>query len=98
MNYEVVVTCAVTGAGDTTAKHPGVPVTPKEVADAAIEAAKAGAAVAHIHIDVPMPRFALEGTHAGGAHLDRKLLGRRRIGARGWHLVPTFRRAGSTNR
>ncbi|MEM7428924.1 MAG: 3-keto-5-aminohexanoate cleavage protein [Pseudomonadota bacterium] len=53
MNYEVIVTCAVTGAGDTTAKHPGVPVTPKEVADAAIEAAKAGAAVAHIHVRDP---------------------------------------------
>ncbi len=53
MNYEVIVTCAVTGAGDTTGKHPGVPVTPKEVADAAIEAAKAGAAVAHIHARDP---------------------------------------------
>ena len=45
MNYDVVVTCAVTGAGDTTGKSPHVPVTPKEVADAAIEAAKAGAAI-----------------------------------------------------
>ena len=42
MNYEVVVTCAVTGAGDTTGKHPGVPVTPKQVADAAIEDAISG--------------------------------------------------------
>jgi uncharacterized protein (DUF849 family) len=53
MNYEVIVTCAVTGAGDTTAKHPGVPVTPKQIADAAIEAAKAGAAIAHIHVRDP---------------------------------------------
>jgi uncharacterized protein (DUF849 family) len=53
MNYEVIVTCAVTGAGDTTAKHPGVPVTPKEIAEAAIEAAKAGAAIAHIHVRDP---------------------------------------------
>lgn len=50
MNYDVIVTCAVTGAGDTLAKHPGVPVTPKQIADAAIEAAKAGAAVAHVHV------------------------------------------------
>ena len=50
MNYEVVVTCAVTGAGDTTGRSPHVPVTPKEVANAAIEAAKAGAAIAHIHV------------------------------------------------
>ena len=49
MNYDVVLTCAVTGAGDTTSKSPHVPVTPKEVADAAIEAAKAGASIAHIH-------------------------------------------------
>jgi uncharacterized protein (DUF849 family) len=53
MNYDVVVTCAVTGAGDTTDKSPHVPVTPKEVADAAIEAAKAGAAIAHIHVRDP---------------------------------------------
>jgi len=53
MNYEVIVTCAVTGAGDTTAKHPGVPVTPKEIAYATIEAAKAGAAIAHIHVRDP---------------------------------------------
>lgn len=53
MNYDVIVTCAVTGAGDTTAKHPGVPVTPKQIADAAIEAAKAGAAIAHIHVRDP---------------------------------------------
>ena len=50
MNQDVIITCAVTGAGDTTGKSEYVPVTPKEVADAAIEAAKAGAAVAHIHV------------------------------------------------
>jgi len=53
VNYDVVVTCAVTGAGDTVGRHPGVPVTPKQIADAAIEAAKAGAAVAHIHVRDP---------------------------------------------
>lgn len=53
MNYEVVVTCAVTGAGDTVGRHPGVPVTPGQIADAAIEAAKAGAAVAHVHVRDP---------------------------------------------
>ena len=53
MNYEVVVTCAVTGAGATTERHPGVPVTPKQVADAAIESAKAGAAIAHCHVRDP---------------------------------------------
>ncbi len=53
MNYDVVLTCAVTGAGDTTGRSPHVPVTPKEIANAAIEAAKAGAAVAHIHARDP---------------------------------------------
>ncbi len=53
MNPNVFITCAVTGAGDTTAKHPGVPVTPKQIAEASIEAAKAGAAIAHIHVRDP---------------------------------------------
>ena len=53
MNYDVVVTCAVTGAGDTTGKSPHVPVTPKDIAAAAIEVAKAGAAIAHIHVRDP---------------------------------------------
>lgn len=53
MNFEVIVTCAVTGAGDTTGRSSLVPVTPKEVADAAIAAAKAGAAVAHLHVRNP---------------------------------------------
>ncbi len=53
MNYEVVVTCAVTGSGDTTDRSPLVPVTPQAIADAAIGAARAGAAVAHIHVRDP---------------------------------------------
>ena len=53
MNREVFITCAVTGAGDTTGKYPNVPVTPKQIADASLEAAKAGAAIAHIHVRDP---------------------------------------------
>lgn len=53
MNSDVIITCAVTGAGDTTKKNKQVPVTPKEIADSAIEAAKAGAAIAHIHVRDP---------------------------------------------
>jgi uncharacterized protein (DUF849 family) len=53
MNFEVVLTCAVTGAGDTTGRSPHVPVTPAEIATAAIEAAKAGASAAHIHVRDP---------------------------------------------
>ena len=53
MNFEVFITCAVTGAGDTVDKHPAIPVTPKQIADSAIEAAEAGAAIAHIHVRDP---------------------------------------------
>lgn len=53
MNSDVIITCAVTGAGDTVGKHPAIPVTPAQIADAAIEAARAGAAVAHIHVRNP---------------------------------------------
>ena len=53
MNNNVIISCAVTGAGDTVAKHAGVPVTPESVADAAISAAQAGAAIAHIHVRDP---------------------------------------------
>ncbi|WP_026617853.1 3-keto-5-aminohexanoate cleavage protein [Ensifer aridi] len=53
MNREVFVTCAVTGAGDTVSKSPHVPVTPKQIAEAAIEAAKAGAAIVHCHVRDP---------------------------------------------
>ncbi len=53
MNNDVIITCAVTGAADTVSKSPHVPVTPEQVANAAIEAAKAGAAIAHIHVRDP---------------------------------------------
>jgi len=53
MNQEVIVTCAITGAGDTVGKHPAIPVTPQQIADSAIEAAKAGAAIAHMHVREP---------------------------------------------
>ena len=53
MNREVVITCAVTGAGDTVGKHPGVPVTPKQIAASAIDAAKAGASIVHCHVRDP---------------------------------------------
>jgi uncharacterized protein (DUF849 family) len=53
VNFEVFVTCAVTGAGDTTGRSDRVPVTPAQIAEAAIEAANAGAAIAHIHVRDP---------------------------------------------
>ena len=53
MNLNVIITCAVTGAGDTIARHPAIPVTPRQIADAAIEAAGAGAAIVHLHVRDP---------------------------------------------
>ena len=53
MNNDVIITCAVTGAGNTTSRSHLVPITPRQVADAAIEAANAGAAVCHIHVRDP---------------------------------------------
>ena len=53
MNREVFITCPVTGSGGTQDRSPHVPRTPKEIADSAIEAAKAGAAVVHCHVRDP---------------------------------------------
>ena len=53
MNRDVFITCAVTGAGDTVSKSSHVPITPKQIADSAIDAAKAGAAVVHCHVRDP---------------------------------------------
>ncbi len=53
MNRNPIITCAVTGSGDTAARHPDLPKSPKEIATAAIEAAKAGAAITHIHVREP---------------------------------------------
>lgn len=53
MNNEVIITCAVTGAGDTVGRHPNIPVTPEQIATAAIDAAKAGAAIVHCHVRDP---------------------------------------------
>jgi uncharacterized protein (DUF849 family) len=66
MNTEVIVTCAVTGAGETTERSPHVPVTPQQIAEAAIEAAEAGAGIAHIHVRDP---------ETGAASRDPELFG-----------------------
>ncbi|MGA1804051.1 3-keto-5-aminohexanoate cleavage protein [Rhizobium sp. HT1-10] len=63
MNRDVFITCAVTGAGDTTSKSVHVPITPKQIATSAIDAAKAGAAIVHCHVRDPE-------TGAGSRRLD----------------------------
>lgn len=53
MNWEIFITCAVTGAADTVGRSDKVPITPEQIATAAIDAAKAGAAVVHCHVRDP---------------------------------------------
>ena len=53
MNKDVFITCAVTGSGGTQDRSPHVPRSPKQIAESAIAAAKAGAAVVHCHVRDP---------------------------------------------
>ena len=53
MNQNVIITCAVTGAADTVSRSEHVPVTPEQIADSAIAAARVGAAIVHIHVRDP---------------------------------------------
>ena len=53
MQRKVIISCAVTGSADSPTKNPAVPVTPGEIARSSIEAARAGAAVVHIHVRDP---------------------------------------------
>lgn len=48
--YKTVITCAVTGAETTRKDNPNLPLTPEEIADAASEACRAGAAILHLHV------------------------------------------------
>jgi uncharacterized protein (DUF849 family) len=54
MREKVVLTCAVTGAGDTVSKSDKVPVTPQQIAAACVEAAQAGASIVHVHVRDPL--------------------------------------------
>lgn len=53
MNQNIIITCAVTGVGDSVGKNPHIPVSPRQIADAAIQAANAGATVVHCHVRDP---------------------------------------------
>ena len=53
MNGEVFITCAVTGSGSTQDRSEHVPRSPKQIADSAIDAARAGAAIVHCHVRDP---------------------------------------------
>ncbi len=53
MQRKVIISCAVTGSADTPGRNPAVPVTPEQIANSALDAAKAGAAIVHIHVRDP---------------------------------------------
>jgi uncharacterized protein (DUF849 family) len=53
MQRKVMISCAVTGSADTPGRNPAVPVTPQQIAQSAVDAAKAGAAIVHIHVRDP---------------------------------------------
>jgi uncharacterized protein (DUF849 family) len=53
MNSDVIITCAVTGDDTKVTKSPHCPITPEQIAASAVEAARAGAAIVHIHVRDP---------------------------------------------
>ena len=80
MNWDVFITCAVTGAGATVGKSPHVPVTAEQIATWAIDAARAGAAVVHIHVRDPE-------TGAGSGDTGLYAQAVERIGVSGAYMV-----------
>jgi len=53
MQRKVMISCAVTGSADSPGRNPAVPVTPEQIAQSCVDAAKAGAAIVHIHVRDP---------------------------------------------
>ena len=71
MNWGAFITCAVTGSGETAHKSDKVPVTPEQIANSCIEAAKAGAAVVHIHVRDPRTGLGSRDTELYAEVVDR---------------------------
>jgi uncharacterized protein (DUF849 family) len=63
MSSPTILSCAVTGNITTVAQHPGLPCTPEQIANACIDAARAGAAIVHIHVRYPDGRPSMELAH-----------------------------------
>jgi uncharacterized protein (DUF849 family) len=64
MQRKVIISCAVTGSADTPGRNPAVPVTPEQIATSALDAAKAGAAIVHIHVrDPKTTKPSMDGAH-----------------------------------
>jgi uncharacterized protein (DUF849 family) len=71
MSNEVILTCAVTGGHNNQGKHPDYPITPEHIANDCINAGKAGAAIAHIHVRDPKT-----GMRSGNPDLFREVVER----------------------
>lgn len=71
MSNEVILTCAVSGGHNNQGKHPNYPITPEQIANDCIDAGKAGAAIAHIHVRDP-----LTGMRSGDIVLFREVVER----------------------
>jgi uncharacterized protein (DUF849 family) len=64
MNHDVMITCAITGDDTKVTKSPHCPVTPEQIAASAVEAARAGAAIVHLHVrDPETGAFSMETRH-----------------------------------
>lgn len=63
MSEKTILSVAVTGNQTTLQQHPGLPCTPEQISTACIESAKAGAAIAHVHVRYPDGRPSMELTH-----------------------------------
>lgn len=71
MAQEVILTCAITGGHENIGAHPDFPITPEQIANSALEARSAGAAVVHIHVRDPET-----GTPVGDPALYREVVER----------------------
>jgi len=64
MQRKIIISCAVTGSADSPKRNPAVPVSPAQIAQSCIDAAKAGAAIVHIHVRDPQTtRPSMDGAH-----------------------------------
>src|SRR5437764_9871839 len=64
MQRKIMISCAVTGSADSPKRNPAVPVSPAQIAASCIDAAKAGAAIVHIHVrDPKTTKLSMDGAH-----------------------------------
>ena len=63
MASPTIISCAITGNITTVQQHPGLPCTPEQIANASIDAAKAGAAIVHLHVRYPDGKPSMELGH-----------------------------------